>query len=98
MRRRRWALAQCPRLFVQLEPRSLELLDHPLGELAPGIIWGVFSKEPAEQVTAPRQGEADREHELSAEGVVIHQICSCYVLRGQVITQTAGAVKYDALT
>jgi hypothetical protein len=47
MGRRGWALTQYPRLLVHLEPRSLELLDDPLGELAAGIIRGVFSKESA---------------------------------------------------
>jgi hypothetical protein len=73
VRRRRRALPQRPALFVQLEPRSLQVFDHTLGELVPGIIRGMFSKEPAEQGPAARQGEADREHELSAERVVIHQ-------------------------
>jgi hypothetical protein len=46
---RRWrALPQCPSLLVHLEPGSLELLHDPLGELAPGIIRGMFSKESAE--------------------------------------------------
>jgi hypothetical protein len=67
-----WALPKHPGILVQLEPRSLELLDDALGELAPGIIRGVFSKEPAKQVAAARQGEADREHQLSAERAMIH--------------------------
>jgi hypothetical protein len=71
-----WALTEYPSILVQLEPRSLELLDYPLGELAPGIIRRVFAKDSAEQFPAARQGEADREDELSAEGVVIHQRCS----------------------
>jgi hypothetical protein len=32
----------------------------------------MLSKEPTQQVSATRQGEADREHELGAERVVIH--------------------------
>jgi hypothetical protein len=39
------------------------VLDHLFGKLAAGIIRGVFSKEPAEEVPVARQGEADREHE-----------------------------------
>ena len=30
-------------MLVQLEPRFLEVLDHPLGELVVGIIRGMFS-------------------------------------------------------
>jgi hypothetical protein len=56
---RRRALPQDPALLVQLKSGLLEVLDDPLGELAPGIIRGVFAKEPAEQVAAARQGEAD---------------------------------------
>jgi hypothetical protein len=69
----RRALAQYPSLLVYLESRSLKLLDHPLGELAPGIV-GVLPKEPPEQVPAARQGEADREHQLSAERAMIHGV------------------------
>jgi hypothetical protein len=58
------AVAQCPALLVQLEPGSLELIDHSLGELLAGIVRGMLSKEPAEQVAAPGQGEVDREHAL----------------------------------
>jgi hypothetical protein len=75
------ALPQGPGLLVHLESRPLELLDDPLGEFAPGIVRDMFSKEPAEQVAAARQGKADREHELSAERVMIHWDCSCSVLR-----------------
>jgi hypothetical protein len=68
----RWALPEYPGIVVQFESRSLELLDHTLGEFAPGIVRGVFAQEPAEQVPAPGQGEADREHELSAERPGVH--------------------------
>jgi hypothetical protein len=54
--RRRRALAQHPALLVQLKSRPLELLDHPLRKLAAGIVRGVFSKEPAEQVACAGQG------------------------------------------
>ena len=69
MGRCRRALAQRPGLLVHLESRTLELLHHPLGKLAPGIIRGVFSPKPAEQVPAARQGEADRD-EVSGGAVV----------------------------
>jgi len=72
MWRRGWALPQRSALLVQLQSRPLEVLDHPLGELVPGIVRGMLSKEPAGKVAAPGQGEADREHELSAERVMTH--------------------------
>ena len=75
------ALPQGPGLLVDLESPPLELLDDALGEFAPGIVRDMFPKKPAEQVTAARQGKADREHELSAERVMIHWDCSCSVLR-----------------
>ena len=78
---RRRALAQHACLLVQLESRPFKVLDHPLGELVAGIVGRMFSKEPAEQVPAAGQGEADREHELGTERAVIHQGCSCSVLR-----------------
>jgi hypothetical protein len=53
------------------------LLDDALGELASGIIRGVFSKKPAKEFAAARQGEADREDELSAKGVAIHRASLC---------------------
>jgi hypothetical protein len=72
MARQRRPLSQGPGLLIQLEPGSLELLDDPLGELVAGIVKGMFLKEPAKQVAAPGQGEADREHELGAARVMIH--------------------------
>jgi hypothetical protein len=48
-------------MLVQLESRSLEVLDHPLGELVAGIVRSMLSKQPTEQVAAARQGETDRE-------------------------------------
>ena len=54
-----WASPEHPGILVQLEPRSLELLDDTLGEFASGIIRCVLAKEATEQVEAPRQGEAD---------------------------------------
>ena len=67
MVRRRRKLAENPRLLIQLEPRRLELLNDALGELMPGIIRGVFFKEPAEEIPAACQGQADRESKLGAE-------------------------------
>jgi hypothetical protein len=47
--------------------------DNPIGELVRGIfVGGMFSKEPAKKVSAARQGEADREHEMGAERVLTH--------------------------
>jgi len=63
----RWALTQGPDLLVQLESRSLKVLDDPLGELVAGIVSGMLSKELAEEAAAARRGEADREHELHAD-------------------------------
>jgi hypothetical protein len=60
------------RFLVQLESGLLEVLDYSLGELAPGIIRRVFAKEPAEQLPAAGQGEANREHQLVAERSMIH--------------------------
>ena len=42
-------------------PCSLKLFNGSLGELTPGMIRGVFSNEPAEQIPAARQREADRD-------------------------------------
>jgi hypothetical protein len=47
------------------------MLDHSLGELAPGIIRGMFSKASTEQTPAARQSEADREHQLSAKRAMV---------------------------
>ena len=40
-----WASPEHPGILVQLEPRSLELLDDTLGEFASGIIRCVLAKE-----------------------------------------------------
>jgi hypothetical protein len=94
-----WALPQHPGILVQLEPRSLELPDHALGKLAPGIIRRMFSQDPAEQLPAARQGEADREHELGAERAMIHRPCvltlfrpGCLVRQEAVKAPTAGSM------
>ena len=39
-------------MLVRLESRSLEVLDHPLGELVTGIVGRVLLKQPAQQVAA----------------------------------------------
>jgi hypothetical protein len=41
----------------------------------------MFSTEPAEQVAAARQAEANREHELGTERVVIHDILFLFCSR-----------------
>jgi hypothetical protein len=51
------------------------------GKMAAGIVGRVLLEDPAQQIAAAGDREADREHELVAEGSVIHrEICSCYVL------------------
>jgi hypothetical protein len=82
-----WSVDRLGRSLQDFEPRPLEVLDHALGKLAAGIVGGVFSKEPPEQVAAARQGEANREYELGPERAMIHQGCSCSVLRTAVFTQ-----------
>ena len=74
----RRALPQRSTLLIQLEPSPLEVLDHPLGELVAGIVWGMLSKQPAEQVAAPGKGEADRKHQVIAERPWMHagDLCS----------------------
>ena len=67
MQRPRRALAQDRVFSSSSNPRFRKVLDHPLGELLAGIVRGMLSKEPAEQVAAARQGEADREHQVIAE-------------------------------
>ena len=85
MGRRRRALPQCSSVLIHLESRSLEPLDEPLGELAPGIIGCVFAEESAEKIPAPREGEADREYELGAERAMVHREGSRSVLERDVI-------------
>jgi hypothetical protein len=70
-------LPQCLALLVELEPRYLQVPDHPLAELVPGIVGCVLTQQPAEEVTAPRHGEADGEHELGTERPVIHERRRC---------------------
>jgi hypothetical protein len=53
--------------FVDLETRLLEVLDHPLGEHLTGIVRRVLLEDPAQQGTAARNREANRERELVAE-------------------------------
>jgi hypothetical protein len=60
-------------LFVNLETGLLEVLDHPGSELLASIVRRVFLKDPAQQLPAARDREADREGELIAERAVIHQ-------------------------
>ena len=80
--RYRRPLPQGPCLVVQLEPRLLQVLDHVLRELALGIVRCMLLQEATQQLPAPAQGEADREHEVIAEGPGMHAggLCSCFVL------------------
>jgi hypothetical protein len=50
-------------------PRTglFELLDHPLGELAAGIVGGVLLEDAAQEIAAAGDREADRERELITE-------------------------------
>jgi hypothetical protein len=59
-------------LFVDLEPRLLQVLYDPLGEHLAGIVRRVFRQEPSHQATTTRDREADRKSELIAKGAVIH--------------------------
>jgi hypothetical protein len=58
--------------FVDLETRLLEVLDHPIGKHLARIVRRVFLEDPAQQLPAARDREADREGELVAERAVIH--------------------------
>jgi hypothetical protein len=66
--------------FVDLETRLLQVLHHLLGELLARVVGDVLPQEPAQEIAAAADGEADRERKLVAEGAVIHQsmflICS----------------------
>jgi transcriptional regulator with XRE-family HTH domain len=54
MGRHRRALPQGPCLVVQLEPRLLEVLDHPLGELVLGVVHRMLGKELADRVAGAK--------------------------------------------
>ena len=70
--RRRRALPHNLLAFVDLETGQLQVLDHPLGELLARVIGHVFLEQPAQEIAATADSEADREGELVAEGAVIH--------------------------
>jgi hypothetical protein len=40
------------------------VLDYPLGELLPGIVWRVLLEQPTHEIAATADREADREREL----------------------------------
>jgi hypothetical protein len=67
-------------LFVDLETGSLKLLDHPLRELVAGVVGDVLLEQPAQQIAALADREADREHELIAEEIPLARACSFFVL------------------
>jgi hypothetical protein len=71
----------------------LEVLHDPLGEHLPGIVRRVFLEDPAQQIAAPRDREADRECELVAERVVIHRRACSYSLLANDSPVAAVAVK-----
>jgi hypothetical protein len=50
--------------FIDLETRLLKVFEHALGELLPRIVRGVLPEQPAEQLTASRDCETNRESEL----------------------------------
>jgi hypothetical protein len=58
--------------LIDLETRPLQVLNHPRGELLTGIVRYVLFEQPAQEVAATGDREADREGELVAEGSVIH--------------------------
>jgi hypothetical protein len=79
-------------LFVELEARLLKVSDDPLGELPPGIVRHPLLYDSAQQVAAPRDGQADREDELVAEAAVIHR-ADVLLLFSPVIARLARRVK-----
>jgi hypothetical protein len=54
MVRARRALPEHLALLVDLETRLLKVVDHPLGELVPGIVGLVFFHHSTEQIATPR--------------------------------------------
>jgi hypothetical protein len=59
--------------FVDLKPRHLEVLDHPLCELLAGGIGDVLFQESAQEVAVLADHEADGKQELISERVLVHQ-------------------------
>jgi hypothetical protein len=59
-------------VFIDLEIGLLEVPHDPLRELLAGIVGSVLFQEPAEEIAAARQGEADRKHEVIAERPWMH--------------------------
>ena len=53
--------------FIDLVAGQLEVLYYPLGELLAGIISHVLLEQPAQEIAAPSDREADRGGELGAE-------------------------------
>ena len=49
------------------------MLDHPLGELLASVVGNVILQEPAQEIAAAADREADREGELVTEGAVVHE-------------------------
>jgi hypothetical protein len=59
--------------LVDLEAREFQVLDDPFGERLARVVGDVLLEEAAQKVAAAGDGEADREHELCAEGAAIHR-------------------------
>jgi hypothetical protein len=68
----RWALSDDLLSFVDLEPRLLQVLYDPLGELPAGIVAHVIFPIRRSRSRLRARGKADAEGELVAEAAVIH--------------------------
>jgi hypothetical protein len=67
--------------LVDLKTRQLQVLDDSVGEHVSGTVGHVLLKQPAQQIPAAADGEADRENELIPEAAAIHgEACSRSVL------------------
>jgi hypothetical protein len=58
--------------FVDLEPRLLQVLYHPRGELLARIIGNVILEKPAQKIAASGNREIYRECQLVAEVAMVH--------------------------
>jgi hypothetical protein len=94
--RARRALPEHLVLFVDLETRPLEMIDHPGGEHLPGIVRRVLGQEPTQQGTAARDRKADREGKLVAERAVIRRGGLFWLCSRERTPDLAGAVKPGA--
>jgi hypothetical protein len=97
MVRARRALPEHLVLFVDLETRVFEVLDHAGGEHLAGIVRRMLRHEPPQQGSAAADREADREGELVAEGAVIHQGALFWFCSSERTPDAAGAVKVGTI-